>query len=205
MFHNAGSGVPHHKPPPIPKSVSMRERRMTPDVEKLVREQEWAEVPGFPDYRVSKSGLVLSCARYTKPSNGDAPPQWLNAMLIQPTHLKGGSRHKGNHRGRFMLVSLVKDRRKTLKYLHIIMAEAFLGPKPEGHVIKIDPRFEFERKIEFLQYVPGVKFAARQAADQRKAERAAAGHKQPGRPRKVGGLLDQLVAYQSQRQEGGES
>jgi hypothetical protein len=71
---------------------------------------EWREVKGFPDYRISKEGEVLSL-HYKKPKR------------LKQTKCSNG----------YMMVCLAeKNKRKQIK-VHVLMLEVFKGPRPEGY------------------------------------------------------------------------
>lgn len=67
--------------------------------------EQWQEIPGFPNYAVSNQGRV--------------------ANVRTGRVLKGGVIPAG-----YLQVTLRRDITNFNKYIHILVAEAFLGPRP---------------------------------------------------------------------------
>lgn len=80
--------------------------------------EEWRPVPGLPDYEVSDQGRVRSWKVY----NGQPGPRVL--------HVKPG----GNQN--YPRVHIRRDGRTTRATVHVLMAAAFLGPRPPGLVVR---------------------------------------------------------------------
>lgn len=76
---------------------------------------EYREVPGFPGYRVSNTGVPQS----RRPRNGRGPlsSSWRDMNPI--TDSKGR-----------LFVYFCRDRTRVMKYIHILVLELFVGPKP---------------------------------------------------------------------------
>jgi hypothetical protein len=75
-------------------------------------QEEWRTVEGFPDYRVSDLGRVMSL-------KGKQP------KILQP-YLNG----RGDYP--YPSVTLRQDGRKQIRTVHSLVAEAFIGPRPDG-------------------------------------------------------------------------
>jgi hypothetical protein len=73
--------------------------------------ERWLEVPGFPAYDVSDRGRVRS--RY----------------------LGGRMMKTGCHAAGYPAVNLWRDRKPTLRTVHSLVADAFLGPRPDGYYV----------------------------------------------------------------------
>lgn len=73
--------------------------------------EEWRDIPGFMGYKVSNKGRIWS-----ERSN----------MSITLVMLNG-----------FYVVGLHKDRRRYTKYVHRLVAQAFITPDIEGRQVKI--------------------------------------------------------------------
>lgn len=85
--------------------------------------EEWRAISGWEGrYEVSNLGRIRSLSRITIASNGRPRPVVgrILKLMVNP---------KGYH-----WVHLGSDRNHTL--VHIVMCEAFHGPKPEGHEVR---------------------------------------------------------------------
>lgn len=71
--------------------------------------EEWRTVAGFPDYQVSSVGRVVSYKRQ------------------RPRELAGVVGTSG-----YQKVTLARDGEKSTKHIHVLVCEAFHGPRPEG-------------------------------------------------------------------------
>ena len=77
-------------------------------------EEQWKPIPDFPDYEVSDQGWVRSY----KSTSGK--------RLQYPHIMKPSKAH------RYLVLSLSKDGKRTYCYVHHLVAQAFLGPCPNG-------------------------------------------------------------------------
>ena len=77
----------------------------------------WIFIRGYPGYSVSNLGRVRRANR-SWPKNKRTP---------QYTYLKGSHNQDG-----YVQVSLTKNGKRTLKAVHRLVLEAFVGPCPEG-------------------------------------------------------------------------
>lgn len=71
------------------------------------------DIPGFSYYRITKTGKVWSLPRERSSKSG----KW----LIQYMDRKG-----------YLYVDLYKNKTKTRRYIHRLVLETFVGPRPEG-------------------------------------------------------------------------
>lgn len=75
--------------------------------------EEWKVIPSFPDYEISSLGVVRRLTR--------AKRTWVGRVLTNST----------NHDG-YLSVKLTKDKKEYGRLVHVLVAEAFIGPKPPG-------------------------------------------------------------------------
>lgn len=80
----------------------------------------YKEINGYPGYRVSRDGEVQSRWR-RRGYRGRMTDEWLPLRPIRRRH---------GH----LVVNLHRDGKKTPRYIHHLVLEAFLGPRPEGLV-----------------------------------------------------------------------
>jgi len=86
--------------------------------------EEWRPVVGYEGlYEVSSLGQVRSVARVVKRPNGEQRP--LKGSLLKP----------GVHRQGYLFVILFKEGKRKYCTVHRLVAIAFLGQQPEGHVV----------------------------------------------------------------------
>jgi hypothetical protein len=76
--------------------------------------ETWRDVVGRPNYQVSDQGRVRS--RYFKGCCGKPGTEW---HLLRPNQTKQG----------YLRVSVVS---RTLCFIHVLVLEAFVGPRPTG-------------------------------------------------------------------------
>lgn len=105
----------------------------------------WKPVPGFEGYYVSNTGLVRSEKRG-------------KSLILKPSP----SKKTGYHR-----VCLRKDGKPYTKYVHIIVCEAFHGPKPtpehEVNHKDLDKGHNHEKNLEWLTHAENIEHAMRVA------------------------------------------
>ncbi len=82
--------------------------------------EEFKPIEGFPGYRVSREGMVQSCWNRLG-RRGRMTEEWLPLKPIR--------RACGHY-----VVCLHKEGKKTPRYIHRLVLEAFSGPRPEGLV-----------------------------------------------------------------------
>lgn len=82
--------------------------------------EEWKDIPGYEGlYKISNYGRVKATARVVLNKNGEE--QFFNEKILKPFKC-----------GRYFAVALCKDSRKQNKYIHRMVAEAFI-PNPKRY------------------------------------------------------------------------
>lgn len=90
----------------------------------IIELEEWREIPGYEGYyEVSSLGRVRSIDRWVTYSNGRK--QFYEGKLLK---------QDADKKGRFT-VGLNKKGKPSTKRVHILVALAFIGPRPDGMVI----------------------------------------------------------------------
>jgi hypothetical protein len=111
---------------------------------RTVREKEtWKDVVGYEgSYQVSDKGRVRSLRRVIIRSNGS--PQYIHGRIIKPcAHQSYGH----------LFVALKIRGRKRNFYVHRLVLEAFVGPRPEGMECRHFPdREPANNKLENLSW-----------------------------------------------------
>jgi hypothetical protein len=98
--------------------------------------EKWSHIQGF-DYEVSNLGRVRSLSRMVHDTTGRA--RFWPSKVLRP----GISKQLG-----YQIVILRKDKKGFTKYVHLLVAAAFLPPKPAGMEInhkdgvKSNPHFK---------------------------------------------------------------
>lgn len=90
--------------------------------------EEWRPVVGFEGlYEVSDLGRVRSLERtvWSRTKTGDPLPR------IQPAHILAQSPHRAGYR----MAHLYKEGKRTARTVHTLVADAFLGPCPDGQEV----------------------------------------------------------------------
>jgi hypothetical protein len=86
--------------------------------ERSAQAEEWREIPGFPAYLVSNLGRVRSC--YTRGSKRRLSTVW---RILSCRALASGG---------YPTVTLCHKCKKSQRYIHELVAIAFIGPRPDG-------------------------------------------------------------------------
>lgn len=81
---------------------------------------DYRYIDGFPKYRITPWGTIQSC------HSGE----WRDIR----THLRNGRR--GEQRGGYYWVVLCDRGKRSQRAVHVMVAEAFHGPRPEGLVVR---------------------------------------------------------------------
>jgi hypothetical protein len=85
-------------------------------------ETEWVAIPGWEGlYEAHPSGQIRSLDRVIRVANHKQS--------------KPGRILRASRRGRYLAVHLAHEDRKTHRYVHHIIAEVFIGPRPVGLVV----------------------------------------------------------------------
>ncbi len=86
-----------------------------------IKPVEYRDVVGFPGYRIGDDGSVWSSHRPgSRTSNPRKSWRKLSPALA------------GSLDGRYPMVGLTRDRKRTCLYVHILVLTAFVGPCPSG-------------------------------------------------------------------------
>ena len=97
-------------------------------------QEEWRDIPGFPSYKISNLGRVQGIRvpilkQYTSTRGGNYPFVDLRGWDAE-----------GNHKRRLALV-------------HILVAEAFIGPRPKGTVVNHKDHNRKNACVSNLEYI----------------------------------------------------
>jgi hypothetical protein len=110
-----------------------------------MQKEVWKKVAGFEDYEVSNLGRVQVQNRKIQCRDGRVKT-WPGRML---------KLFPGGFKGRYRRVSLWKRNKGTTKYVHILVAEAFIGPRPSGKEINHKDGDPTNNRVGNLEYVTG--------------------------------------------------
>lgn len=110
----------------------------------------WRDIPDYNGiYQVSDIGRVRSVERYTTGSN-----RW-GTQTTQ--HIKGRVLSQSlNTCGRPFVGLFLQGRGYKSTMVHTIVAEVFLGPRPEGHAIHHKNHDRTDNRASNLEYMPNV-------------------------------------------------
>lgn len=100
--------------------------------------EEWRDIYGFEGlYQVSNLGRVRSLDRWTHGGKRLRP-----GIVMTPTH----------HR-EYPALNLVRDGKITAVRIHVLVAEAFIGGRPDGRVINHINGVKTDNRVVNLEYV----------------------------------------------------
>ena len=102
--------------------------------------EEWRPIPGWKHYEVSTHGRVRSLDRRTGASSG-------KTRLV-----KGRILHQSTVRRGYKNVTLTDHPRKRVALVHVLVMEAFVGPRPEGMEILHFDDVSSNNHLENLRY-----------------------------------------------------
>ena len=102
----------------------------------------WKEVRGYEDYEVSNLGRVKSLARTVTTARG--------SRTYRESILKGTLNSRG-----YLGVGLSKNGKSTTRTIHQLLAEVFLGHKPDGNKSVVDHKnnVKTDNRLENLQII----------------------------------------------------
>ena len=101
----------------------------------------WAPVVGWEGfYEVSDLGRVKSLDRVVMRSNGS--PQRCRERILKPSTNGDG----------YLNVGLTKNGAKSTRLVHALVAEAFIGPRPDGLMVLHGERGQLDNRPENLSY-----------------------------------------------------
>lgn len=94
-------------------------------------EEEFRPIKGFPGYLISNCGNILSFKRR-------------NPYIMEKTHNSDG----------YVIARLYKNRRAYQIFMHILVATAFIGPKPaDGYEVDHINGIRDDNRVENLQWL----------------------------------------------------
>lgn len=99
---------------------------------------QWRDAVGHPGYEVSNDGQVRSLPRVITRSNGRR--QTIHGGLLRPA--------VGDRFGHLV----VNLNSRTHRYVHALVAEAFLGPRPDGSEVLHRNDDPSDNRVENLRY-----------------------------------------------------
>lgn len=105
--------------------------------------EEWLPILGWEDtYEVSNLGRVRSLPRVVQHSNGRT--LHLSGRILRPGTSKG--------RDKYLRVGLCRDGELNMKKVHLLVAEAFIGPRPKGAVCRHLNDDPSDNRVENLRW-----------------------------------------------------
>ncbi len=116
-----------------------------------MQEEIWKDVPNYPFYQVSNLGRVRS----------------LDRMELLAHSKSGYRKRKGRilkaitHKG-YLVVNLSVESKTRLTGIHQLVALAFIGPPPDGHVVDHVNCDKHDNRPENLEYVTNSENVLRQ-------------------------------------------
>lgn len=91
----------------------------------MFKQQEvWRQIADAPIYDISSLGRVRNHDRHVKTSNGQT--RFYRGGMISPAH---------NQHGHEKVLLIVAPGVKIMRYIHALVAAAFIGQRPIGHEI----------------------------------------------------------------------
>lgn len=108
--------------------------------------EEWRAIPGFEDlYAVSNLGRVMNIAR--GPSR--RPGRILKGMWMPERYPDGRCRRSGG----YINMALLRGGKAVRRSVHFLVAESFLGPRPNGHEINHRNGIKTDNRVDNLEWV----------------------------------------------------
>lgn len=98
-------------------------------------DEQWRVIPSIPVYEVSDLGRI----RRLTPTFGTEPGHILKPYTTRRGYLK---------------ISLHMEGKRFQRFVHRVVAEAFIGPCPAGHVVHHRDHDQGNSKLENLEYRP---------------------------------------------------
>jgi hypothetical protein len=106
--------------------------------------EDWRPAPEFPGYEVSSLGRVRSTDRIVRKLSrwGEEVDHLRKGKLLSLRKSKLG----------YLLVSLRRDGKAVGKAVHVLVATAFLGPRPDGLIVLHGKRGALCNEVSNLSY-----------------------------------------------------
>lgn len=100
----------------------------------------WRAIAGYPHYEVSSHGRVRSFDRYAAGSCGSF------------RHIKGRLLKLCENNSGYLVVTLTDNAKRKVCFVHHLVAEAFLGQRPEGMFVLHDDDVKTNNNLDNLRY-----------------------------------------------------
>ena len=100
----------------------------------------WRQIPGFPDYDVSSEGRVRSCIQ----------PGWRGCVFHHGRYVIL-AQSIGGRADNYRRVMLQRPTRRHA-YVHHLVAEAFIGPRPDGCAVLHTNDDGFDNRAANIRY-----------------------------------------------------
>lgn len=99
------------------------------------RMDEFRDIPGWPGYRVSRSGIILSC----RTNGGNCSDSW---RLRKPQRSRDG----------YYLIMLHHKGETIFTSVHSLVLMAFVGPRPNGYVACHNNSVRTDNRVSNLRW-----------------------------------------------------
>ena len=102
--------------------------------------EQWRDIPGHPGYQVSDHGRVCSLDRTITTANGHVR-RYKGKVLSTPLSKRG-----------YPHVDLWNRGESQVRYVHSLVAETFIGPRPEGMEVCHNDGSKTNNHVDNLRY-----------------------------------------------------
>ena len=108
----------------------------------------WKTIKENPNYMVSNFGRVKSLDHYTeqKDRNGKLYKRYMKGRILTPYKHESDDKY-------YYIVNLCKNGHIQMKYVHILVAEAFLKKENENYVVDHINRDSLDSRLANLRYI----------------------------------------------------
>src|SRR4051794_16971465 len=100
-------------------------------------EDHYKNIEGFPGYRISREGEVQSCRGRGNPER--STDAWRTLKQVP-------------RRGGYLGVNLHAGGVKITRYVHLLVLETFVGPKPPGYICCHNDGDRLNNRVENLRW-----------------------------------------------------
>lgn len=108
--------------------------------------ERWLPVAGYRHYEVSSLGRVRSVDRTVPCLDGRSGRPVVKHMRGVVLRQCAGTQYG------YLMVTLYQDKKASKRYVHQLVAEAFLGPRPSGQLVRHGPNGCLDNRASQLQY-----------------------------------------------------